>query len=174
MSPGAVIRIASIVFVVAILQVSAFSSVTTAGGGPNVLLVTIVSIALLRGAVTGAVTGFGAGLVVDLATLGTLGFTSLLLTLAGYWAGRYGETTGRARAHAPLAATVAATLFVELGGYGLHSLLGEPVAARLVVAGLPAAVLWNALLAYPVFAVVRRLVGATERVERAREVELLV
>jgi rod shape-determining protein MreD len=173
-SAGAGLRIALIVFVVAILQVSAFSSVTTAGGGPNVLLVTLVSIALLRGAVTGAIAGFAAGLVVDVATLGTLGLTSLLLTLAGYWAGRYGETTGRARAHAPLAATVAATAFFEVGGYALHSLLGEPVAARAVLASLPAALLWNALLAYPVFGLVRRLVGTTERAERAREVELLV
>ena len=100
-------------FVVAILQVSAFSSVGIGGGGPDVLLVTLVSIALLRGAVTGAVAGFAAGLIVDVATLGTLGVTSLLLTLAGYWAGRYGETTGRSRAHAPLVATVAATVFVE-------------------------------------------------------------
>lgn len=174
MSPGAAVRIALIVFVVAILQVSAFSSLTTGGGGPNVLLVTLVAVALLRGAVTGAVTGFAAGLIVDVATLGTLGLTALLLTLAGYWAGRYGETTGRARSHAPLAAAVAATLFVELGGYGLHSLLGEPVAARAVLAGLPASILWNALLAYPVYGLVRRLVGAAEREERAREVELLV
>ena len=64
---------------------------------------------------------------IDVTTLGTLGLTSLLLTLAGYWAGRYGETTGRGRVHAPLVATVAATVFVELGGYVLDSLLGGPV-----------------------------------------------
>jgi len=174
MSPAVGIRIALIVFVVTILQVSAFSAVTVGGGGPNVLLVTLVSIALLRGAVIGAIAGFAAGLIVDVTTLATLGLTSLLLTLAGYWAGRYGETTGRSRAHAPLVATVAATILIELGGYGLHSMLGEPVSARAVLVALPATVLCNALLAYPVFGVIRRLVGRTERVERAREVELLV
>jgi len=168
------IRIALIVFVVTIVQVSIFSSVTVAGGALDVLLVTLVSIALLRGAITGAVAGFAAGLIVDVTTLGTLGLTSLLLTLAGYWAGRYGETTGRSRAHAPLVATVAATVLVAFGGYGLHSMLGEPVAARVVLVALPANVLWNALLAYPVFGLVRRSVGTTERVERSREVELLV
>jgi rod shape-determining protein MreD len=173
-SPAVGIRIALIVFVVAILQVSAFSAVTVGGGGPDVLLVTLVSIALLRGAVTGAIAGFAAGLIVDVTTLGTLGLTSLLLTLAGYWAGRYGETTGRSRAHAPLAATVAATVLIDLGGYGLHSMLGEPVSARTVLVALPATVLCNALLAYPVFGLIRRLVGTTERVERVREVELLV
>ena len=29
---------------------------------------------------------------------------TLLLTLAGYWIGRYGETTGRDRGHAPFLA----------------------------------------------------------------------
>ena len=96
-------------FLVAIMQVSAFSAISIGGGGPDVLLVTLVAIALLRGSITGAVAGFLAGLIVDVTTLGTLGLTSLLLTLAGYWAGRYGETTGRGRPHAPLVATVAAT-----------------------------------------------------------------
>jgi rod shape-determining protein MreD len=173
-STAAGIRIALIVFVVTILQVSAFSAVSIGGGGPDVLLVTLVSIALLRGAVTGAITGFAAGLIVDLTTLETLGLTSLVLTLAGYWAGRYGETTGRSRVQAPLVATVAATVLIALGGYGLHSMLGEPVSARAVLVALPAMVLCNALLAYPVFGLIRRLVGTTERVERAREVELLV
>jgi rod shape-determining protein MreD len=173
-SPSVGIRIALIVFVVTILQVSAFSAVLVGGGGPDVLLVTLVSIALLRGAVTGAIVGFAAGLIVDVTTLGTVGFTSLLLTLAGYWAGRYGETTGRGRVHAPLVTTVAATVLVAFGGYGLHAMLGEPVAARTVLIALPATLLWNALLTYPVFELVRRSIGTTERVERAREVEVHV
>ena len=37
-------------------------------------------------------------------TLDTLGVTALLYAVAGYWVGRYGETTGRDRAHAPLSA----------------------------------------------------------------------
>jgi rod shape-determining protein MreD len=167
-------KISVLLFVVAILQVSAFSSIRIGGAAPDVLLVTLVAVSLLRGSITGAVAGFLVGLVVDITTLGTLGLTSLLLTLAGYWAGRYGETTGRGRVHAPLVATVAATVFVGLGGYCLDSLLGEPVDVHSVLIALPAAVIWNGLLAYPVFGLVRRLIGTTERVERAREVELLV
>ncbi len=174
MSLAAGVRIAFVVFVVTILQVSAFSAIEVGGGGPDVLLVTLVSVALLRGAVTGAAVGFAAGLIIDVTTLGTVGFTSLLLTLVGYWVGRYGETTGRARAHAPIVATVAATVLVAFGGYGLHSMLGEPVAARTVLVALPATLLWNALLIYPVFGLVRRSIGTTERLERAQEVELRV
>jgi rod shape-determining protein MreD len=173
-TPSAVFRISALLFVVAILQVSAFSTVSLFHGGPNVLLVVLVSIALLRGSVTGAVAGFAVGLIVDITTLGTLGVTSLLLTLAGYWAGRYGETTGRGRPHAPLVATVAASLLVELGGYGLYSMLGESVTPRAFLAALPATLVWNAVLAYPVYRLTRRLVGEAERVDRVREVELLV
>jgi rod shape-determining protein MreD len=173
-SAGTASKIGLIVFFVAIMQVSAFSTISLSGAGPDVLLVTLVSIGMLRGSITGAVAGFLAGLIIDVTTLGTLGLTSLLLTLAGDWAGRYGETTGRGRPHALLVATVAATVFVEVGGYVLDSLLGGAVDMRSVLLTVPAAVIWNALLAYPVFALVRRLIGSTERVERAREVELLV
>jgi rod shape-determining protein MreD len=166
-------KIAALVFVAAIVQVSVVSSFAV-GVGPDVLLVVLVGIALLRGAATGAVVGFAAGLVVDVATLGTLGLTSLLLTLACYWVGRYGETTGRGRPHALLAAIVASTVFVGIGGYALHSMLGESVAPRAVIVAVLAAVVWNALLAYPVFALVRRLVGSSDQAERGREVELLV
>jgi hypothetical protein len=48
------------------------------------------------------------------------------------------------------------------------------VILREVVVSLPAALVLNGLLAYPVYALIRRLVGATERVERAGEVELVV
>lgn len=174
MSPAVGLRIGLLVFAVSIFQVSVFSVITAGGGGPDVLLVTLVSVALLRGAVPGSVAGFAAGLVVDLATLATLGLSSLLLTLAGYWAGRYGETTGRGRPHAPVVAVIAATTLVGLGGYGLHAMLGEPVSVRAALVSLPASLIWNAVLVYPVFGLVRRVVGTTTRVERAREVELLV
>src|SRR5262249_8834206 len=90
-----------LVFVASIAQVSIFSNVHVLGGRPDVLLLTLVSISLLRGPIWGAAAGFGAGLIVDTANLETLGVTSLLLTLAGYWIGRYGEAsrpgaTGRA------------------------------------------------------------------------------
>jgi len=163
-----------IVFVAAIAQVSILSSVKLFGGTPDVLLVTIVVLALLRGSVFGAVAGFAGGLVVDTAVLGTLGATSLLLTLAGYWAGRYGETTGRDRGHAPLLCVVAVTFLYAVGGLALHFMLGEHVSGRLVLfdALLPA-ILFNALLTQPLYALSRRSVPPPVRSDRAGEVELL-
>ena len=93
---------------------------------------TLVSIALLRGSVFGAVAGFGAGLLIDTANLGTLGFTSLLLTLAGFWIGRYGETTARDRFHAPFTSVAVVTVLYAFGALALRFVLGEPAPAGAV------------------------------------------
>jgi rod shape-determining protein MreD len=162
----------AVVFAAAILQVSVFSDVTILHGTPDLLLVTLLCLALLRGSIAGAVAGFGAGLVIDTANLGTLGVSSLLLTLAGYWIGRYGETTGRDRSHAPLLSVAVVTLLYAFGSLALHVVLGDPVDARLVlVDSLPAAVLLNLLLTVPVYALVRRVLGRQEW--SAAEVRLL-
>lgn len=174
MSPIAAVRLAAVVFVAAIVQVSAISSVHLLGATPDLLLVVLVSVALLRGAVTGAISGFAAGLVVDVATLGTLGVSALLLTLVGYWSGRYGETSGRGRPYAPLLAVLAATVLYGVGAYLLDYMLGEAVSARTALWPVLPALLLNTLLAYPVYALVRRLVGRGEPASRAREVELVV
>ena len=106
------------------------SSLVVGGGSPDLLLVAVVALGLLRGSSTGAVLGFVGGLLVDVLTLGTLGVTSLVLTLAGFWAGRYGETTGRDRRFAPVLAVAAITVAAAAFGYVLHYLLGEEVVAR--------------------------------------------
>ena len=122
--------VAAIVFVAALLQVTLFASLDVAGGVADVLLLSLLSIALLRGAVVGTVAGFFGGLLVDVLTLDTLGVSALLYALAGYWAGRYGETTGRDRGYAPLLTVLVATIAIAYVGYGLHFLLGEEVSAR--------------------------------------------
>jgi rod shape-determining protein MreD len=122
------------------------------------VLVTLTGVALLRGALFGAFAGFYAGFLLDAANLGTLGFSSLLLTLIGYWIGRYGETTGRDRAHAPLLAIAVVTVLYALGSLGMHYLLGDPVSARAgLVDALPVQIVLNLLLTLPVYAVCRRL-----------------
>ncbi len=173
MSLLAVARIGIVVFVASIFQVSALSSVQLLGAAPDLLLVAIVAIALLRGSIAGAAAGFVGGLLVDLATMSTLGVSSLLLTAAGYWAGRYGETTGRDRSHAPLVAVCAITILAGFGAYGLHFMLGDSESAQRSLYPLLPALLWNALLAYPVQHVLRKVVGTEERVERSREVEIV-
>jgi rod shape-determining protein MreD len=174
MSAGAVLRAVIVVFVAAMLQTVIVTSLVVGGGAPDVLLVVVVCLGLLRGAVTGAVFGFLGGLVVDVVTLDTMGISSLVLTLAGFWAGRYGETTGRDRRYAPVIAVGAITLLAGLFGFVLHYLLGVEVVARqaLVTALVPAFVL-NVALALPIRALVRWAVGEGASAEPSPEVEVV-
>jgi rod shape-determining protein MreD len=175
MTAGESIRAAGILFAAALFQAAIFSSLDIAGGTPDVLLVTVVALGLLRGSVSGAILGFAGGLVVDLLTLDTLGVTSLVLTLAGFWAGRYAETTARGRRLPPLLAVGVLTVLAGVFGFALHYMLGEDVVARhaLVTALLPALVT-NVVLALPLHALVRAGVGERPGLAQSREVELVV
>jgi rod shape-determining protein MreD len=163
-----------IVFFAAILQGSWFAGFSLGRGSAGLLLVTIVSLALLRGSAFGAVAGFAAGFCYDVSVYGQLGLTSLLLTLAGFWTGRYGETTGRDRAHAPFLSVVVITILYELGGLFVRFLLGQPAPAwRLLFDTLPGELLLNLILTAPVYILCRWTMGKRSDEERATEVRLL-
>jgi rod shape-determining protein MreD len=167
------VKAAALLFVAAIVQVSIFSELHLFGAVPDVLLVSLVALALLRGSVVGAVGGFFAGLLVDTATLGMLGLSSLVLTLAGYWIGRYGETTGRDRAHAPFLSVAVVTVLYELGLLVVHFVLGESAPAGAVVRSLIPAIVLNLIITAPIYALVRRLLRPAERDQLTAEVQLL-
>jgi rod shape-determining protein MreD len=153
-----------LVFVAAILQVSVFSDVTILHGTPDLLLVAIICVALLRGPVAGAVIGFWGGLLVDTANLETLGVTSLLLTVAGYWIGRYGETTGRERTHAPFVSVAVITVLYAIGSLAFHYVLGDPAPARAVLwSTLFQGIALNLILTWPVYALVRLVLPPLDR-----------
>jgi cell shape-determining protein MreD len=107
-------------------------------------------------------------------TLGTLGVTSLVLTLAGFWAGRYAETTGHDRRYAPVIAVGTLTVLAGAFAYVLHYLLDEDVVAGQALTALAPAFVLNIVLALPVYAALRRIVGEGARDEAAAEVEVLV
>lgn len=169
------LRGSGLILLVTIIQVSILAPITILGGTPDALLVTLVCLALLRGSVAGAIAGFAGGLLVDVATLGTLGITALLLTVTGYWAGRYDETTGRGRAHAVPLTVAVMTVLVALGGLGLHYMLGESVSAhRALVTTLLPAIPLNLLIAWPLNRLCRALLRAPAATQRSAEVQLLV
>jgi rod shape-determining protein MreD len=162
-----------LVLLAAVVQVTVITGIRVLGAEPDLLLVTIVCVALVAGSLPGAIAGFAGGLVVDVMTLGTLGTTSIVLTLAGYWAGRYGETTGRGRAYAPPLAAFAISLLAGIGGVALHFLIGQPVSAReALVVAVPSAVL-SALLALGVHRLCRAFLAVPDRLEGARQVEIV-
>jgi rod shape-determining protein MreD len=167
------VKAAVVLFVAAVAQVSIFSQVHVFGAVPDLLLVSLVAIALLRGSVVGAVGGFFAGLIVDTATLSTLGLTSLVLTIAGYWIGRYGETTGRDRGHAPFTSVAVITVLYSFGLLLVHFVLGERAPAGALVRGLLPAIFMNLILTAPVYALTRRLLRPRAHGDYATEVQLL-
>ena len=164
-------KAAALLFFVVVVQLSIMANVEIVGGHPNLLLVVLVCVALLRGAVFGAVAGFCAGLLADTGVFGTLGFTALLLTLAGYWTGRYGETTGRDRAHAPLVSVAVITVLYQIAALVLRFMLGQNAPGAQIFAGLIPTVILNLILTVPMYALTRRLLRPREWVPR--EVRLL-
>ncbi|HEY5058320.1 MAG TPA: rod shape-determining protein MreD [Gaiellaceae bacterium] len=167
------ITAAALLFVASIMQVSIFTQVHILGGVPDVLLVTLVAVALLRGAIVGALGGFFAGLLIDTATLGQLGLTSLVLTVSGYWIGRYGETTGRDRVHAPFLSVAVVTILYSFALLLVHFVLGERAPAGAMLRGLGPAIVLNLILTAPAYALVRRLLRPYDRGDLATEVQLL-
>ncbi len=165
-------KAALVLFVAVLLQLVVLTQYVTFRSG-SVVLVTLLSLALLRGSVFGALAGFLTGLLIDTATMGTLGVTSLLLTVAGFWIGRYGETTARDRLHAPFLSVAVVTVLYAFSNLALQFVLGEPAPARLVVHALLPGLLLNLLLTLPVYGLVRRLFPPLELGDRIREVRLL-
>jgi len=157
------LRVAPLIFVAAVLQVGAVAGSRVLGAEPDLLLVTVVVVALVAGSITGAVAGFAGGLLVDVMTLDTLGTTSIVFTVAGYWAGRYGETTGRGRPYAAPLSAFAITLLATPANVALHFLLGQPVSAQAAFATLIPSAIVNGLLAFGLHPLLRRFLVSPDR-----------
>ena len=166
------LKAALVLFVLCLLQLSVLTEYSSFRAS-SVVLVALLAIALLRGSIFGAFAGFATGLLLDTATLQTLGITSLLLTVAGLWIGRYGETTARDRFHAPYVSVAVVTVLYAFGQVLLQFMLGQPAPAGLVADGLPGALLLNLILTLPIYALARRLFPPLELGDRVREVRLL-
>jgi rod shape-determining protein MreD len=164
-------KLALLLFAAVLAQIAVFAPLEIAGGNPDVVLVTLLVAALLRGSILGALGGFWAGFLIDVALLGTLGFTSLLLTLGGYWIGRYGETTGADRAHAPFLSVAVVTVLYWAGQVVLRFVLGEPASVGVAAETVPAALVLNLVLTAPVYWFCRKLFDRPDRA-RIREAEL--
>jgi Na+/melibiose symporter-like transporter len=98
-----------------------------------------------------------------------------VLTLAGFWAGRYAETTARGKRLPVLVSVAVVTVLAGVFTFVLHYLLGDEVVARyaLVTTLVPTVVI-NVVVALPVHALVRAVVGERTGPVPAGEVELVV
>ncbi|MEZ7006977.1 rod shape-determining protein MreD [Streptomyces sp. SCSIO 75703] len=141
----------SLVVVALVVQVSVLARLQLPGAVPDLLLLTVVGLALVYGHVGGALIGFGAGLLADLAPPAdhAAGRYALVLCLVGYLAGLARPENGRLRsAVGPMAVVVAAAVGTTLLYAGVGALVGDTAARDVGLPGLLfTAALYDLLLA---------------------------
>jgi rod shape-determining protein MreD len=159
------LRLAPFALVVVFFQIGVVSEVPVFGVNADLSSLLVAFVGLLCGSSAGAVCGFAVGLLVDLALLQTLGLTSLIFTLIGYWCGRLRDRSvlGQYDPQSPLTPLVlgACATAVSLVGYSLMEfMLGvdAPVSFELlrqIVFGI----IVNAIVALPMWALTRRVLA---------------
>jgi rod shape-determining protein MreD len=141
----------TLVIVALVIQVSVLARLHLPGAVPDLVLLTVLGLALVYGHVGGALIGFGAGLLSDLAPPAdhAAGRYALVLCVIGYLAGLAKPETGRLKsATGPMVVVVVAALGATLLYAGVGALVGDDAARHV---GLPSllftAALYDLLLA---------------------------
>ncbi len=156
LSAGSIGRCALLVLLTVVVQLAVVSQFTFWGANADLTPLVVLAVGLLAGPIPGSIVGFSIGLVADMSLVQTLGVTSLLLTGVGYMAGRYRELRDSSHRLLPVVAAPVTTL-AYLAAFSLvQFLLGvDSSVSPLVIRDFLLACLLNAVVALPVFAVVR-------------------
>ena len=153
------IRLIALAFVTVVIQEAAVSQISIFGTSADLTPLVVMSVGLLAGSIPGAIMGFGTGLLVDMVLVQTLGVTSLLYIVIGYWSGRLRELRDPAHGLVPMGMGAGATAFAGLGMAMIQFLLGvDAPVSLLLLQQIFIAVLVNTLIALPVYAAVRRVI----------------
>ncbi|HWF72379.1 MAG TPA: rod shape-determining protein MreD [Solirubrobacteraceae bacterium] len=156
-SPSFVFRVLAVGFIAVVIQVAAVSQISIFGVSADLSPLVVMSVGLLAGSMIGATVGFGMGLLVDMMLVQTLGITSLLYIVIGYWSGRLRELRDPAHELIPLGVGAAATAVAGIGMAIIQFLLGvDAPVSLLLLQQILLTVLVNSLIALPVYALVRR------------------
>lgn len=150
MSAVAIIAAIGLIVAAAVIQVSILTRLPLPGGTADLVLLVLIGIALARGPQTGAVAGFGAGLVVDLMPPADhgVGQYAFVLCLAGYLLGMLGRRVVVDTTVGIMALTAITAAGVFLGFAAIGALTGDPrVTWAGVVRLLPSVVLYTTALA---------------------------
>ena len=166
---GALWRLGLMLAAAVVLQISGLAQIHLLGGTADVVPLVVAAVALFAGSVPGAGTGFCAGLLLDLALGHSLGASSLVLTAVGYAVGRYTEARDPGHGLVAIPVGAAATAGYAVGTAIVNFMLeiGASVSA-LVLREMLVTVFLNALLALPVFALVRRVLRPVLAVDPRR------
>jgi rod shape-determining protein MreD len=158
LSPGAFVRVGLLLLLAVILELSAFSQIGILGGHADLVVLAVAGVAYYGGSVPGSAAGFTAGFLLDLLTGATMGASSLVLTAVGYGVGRFKEVRDPSHGLLPIPVGAAATA-AWVTAFAAVSLMLD-IGARvspLVLRDMVVTVLLNALLAFPIFTGIRRL-----------------
>jgi rod shape-determining protein MreD len=157
-SASLLVRIAALALAIVFVQIGVISEVPVFGVSIDVSPLLVAFVGLLCGSTLGAITGFAVGLLVDLLLVQTLGLTSLVFTVIGYWAGRLRELRDPQAALTPLLVGGAAAATAMVGYSLFEFLLGvdAPVSLELL-RQIVIEVVLNTLLALPMWLLVRRV-----------------
>ncbi|MGH4028271.1 rod shape-determining protein MreD [Actinomycetota bacterium Odt1-20B] len=141
----------TLVVVALVIQVSVLARLQLPGAVPDLVLLTVLGLALVYGHVGGALIGFGAGLLSDLAPPAdhAAGRYALVLCVIGYLAGLAKPEGGKLRsASGPLFVVVGAAIGTTLLYAGVGALVGDTAARHVGLGGLLfTAALYDLLLA---------------------------
>ena len=154
---GLIARIAALAVIVVFVQIGVVSEVPIFGVTVELTPLLVAFIGFICGSLTGAIIGFAVGLLVDLLLVQTLGISSLLFTLIGFWAGRLREMRDPQAPLTPIVVGAAAACVALLGYAIIEFMLGvdAPVSFELlrqIVLGA----LVDTIVSLPFWIVVRR------------------
>jgi len=151
-------RLAAFAFIVVFFQIGVVAELPVFGVNADVCSLLVAFVGLLCGSTIGAATGFAVGLLIDLTLLQTLGLSSLVFTLVGYWCGRLRELRDPQGPLTPLIVGAAASA-VSLFGYSLMEfMLGVDAPVSFELLGqIILGVLVNTVLALPMWTLTRRV-----------------
>jgi rod shape-determining protein MreD len=156
------------VFVLMVLQISVTPQLYPFGGGPDLIAILVVALALWRGLEVAAVAGFIGGLLLDAVLYRHLGMTSLAYLACAWMVATF---SGRGEAGAgmlepapprPLPWVIAGALLVQIGLVAVQVLLGASYdLGYLVWHQIVPSLLQTTLLALILLPLLRRLFRPT-------------
>jgi rod shape-determining protein MreD len=179
LTPKMLARVVAIAVLAVLLQVTFFSRLDVFHASPDVLPALVVCFGLLGGSMSGAVTGFSVGLLLDCLLVEALGATSLVLLGTGYLAGLFRERFDIHSSLVPPLLCALLTLFAELCFTALYLMLGvEGSVSVLVIRDIVLKSVFAFFLGWPLYAGLRRalrpaLVEEEPRLRRRRQPTVL-
>jgi rod shape-determining protein MreD len=157
LTPKILVRLLAIGILGVLLQLSFFSQVAVFHTSPDVLPALVVCLGLLGGSMTGAVSGFAIGFLLDCLLIEPLGGGSLVLLTVGYLAGLFRERFEIHSRLVPPLLCMVLTLLAELGFGAVELMLGlDGQVSPLVVRQMLIQSAFAFVLGWPIYLLVRR------------------